>query len=135
MNDGLKWLIGIACVLVSIVCVGVIAFFALAIGGAIADEAQRRAAAERADCALSGRRWIDGECVTRWPPTATPDTRRLRAYDCDAVVRSPPRFVIEERRFGVVARDEASAKGEALRRARAIAVGGEARVLRCHGSY
>ena len=37
MNTQLKWLVGIACVLVSIVCAGIIAAFALAVGAGIAD--------------------------------------------------------------------------------------------------
>lgn len=77
MDTGLKWLIGIACVLVSIVCAGVIAVFALAVGGEIADEAERRSRASaeataaavqsaRDRCIETGRTWRAGACYT--PP-------------------------------------------------------------------
>ena len=78
MNTQLKWLVGIACVLVSVVCVGIIAFFALAIGGAVADEVAERAArarpaptasavqSARARCIQTGRTWRDGRCYS--PP-------------------------------------------------------------------
>ena len=87
VNTPLKWLVGIACSLVIVVCAGVIACTALVVGQGIAEEAERRAAepTPRERCVAAGHLWSAGRCLGSDLATPQPS-----AWRCEVGLREPP---------------------------------------------